>query len=194
MSPHKEAAAQKIVTEAYAMVGTVATGFSTIEFHLQFLLSTLISGKEAAPEAMLVLKDKQFRQRIELLKDLVTLRLKKGSELRRKGMELVAALNSLRKTRNFYVHGYWLINYPTILSTGGVRCSDPTWQFNKDDESWTSMTTRDISLADLRKQITQTGRVFEQIHELIKQIHNQLIVPKQVLKPRRRKAKLHSGK
>ena len=33
------------------------------------------------------------------------------------------------------------------------------------------MPTQDIPLDDLRKQITGTGRVFEQIHELIKDIH-----------------------
>jgi hypothetical protein len=179
MPSSDETAEQQIVTKAFALVGTVATGFSTIEFHLQFLLSTLICGKENAPEAMLVLKQKQFGQRIELLKDLVTLKLPKDSELRRKGVELVAALNTLRETRNLYVHGYWLINYPVILSSGGIRCSETKWRFNKDDESWTSMTTRDISLDDLRKQITETDSVFGQIHALIKQIHEQLLVPKQ---------------
>ena len=64
MNPEEEGAAQKLVTEAYALVGAVSTGFATIEFHLQFLLSVLISGKELAPEAMLVLRQKQFGQRI----------------------------------------------------------------------------------------------------------------------------------
>lgn len=110
MNPEEEAA-QKLVTEAYTLVGAVSTGFATIEFHLQFLLSVLISGKELAPEAMLVLRQKQFGQRIELLKDLVTLRLPKDTDLRQRGLALVAALSALRDTRNLYVHGYWLINY-----------------------------------------------------------------------------------
>jgi hypothetical protein len=173
VSSENEAAAQRRVTEAFALVGAVATGFATVEFHLQFLLSTLLCGKELALEAMLDFRRKTFAQRIEMLNELVASRLPEGTPLRRSGEELVTALTTLRETRNLYVHGYWLINYPLLVSTGGVRCSDTKWRLNPEDESWQTMTTLDISLGDLQKQIEDTGKVYGQIHALIAAIREQ---------------------
>lgn len=173
MNSDKEEAAQRPVTEAFALVGAVATGFATIEFHLQFLLSTLLCGKELALEAMLDFRRKTFAQRIEMLNELVASRLPEGTSLRRSGEEPVTTLTTLRKTRNLYVHGYWLINYPLLISTGGVRCSDTKWRSNPEDDSWQTMTTLDISLGDLQKQIEDTGKVYGQIHALIAAIREQ---------------------
>jgi hypothetical protein len=173
VNPDNEEAAQRRVTEAFALVGAVATGFATIEFHLQFLLSTLLCGKELAFEAMLDFRRKTFAQRIEMLNELVASRLPEGTPLLRSGEELVTALTTLRETRNLYVHGYWLINYPLLISTGGVRCSDTQWRSNPEDESWQTMNTLDISLGDLQKQIEDTGKVYGQIHALIAAIREQ---------------------
>jgi hypothetical protein len=163
------------VTEAYALVGAVATGFSALEFHLQFVLCLLISGKEVSPEAILATRTKSFGQKIELLKDLIELRFPKDSDLRRVGSELVAELNALREKRNLYVHGYWLINYQLLVSTGGVRCSDTKWRFDKQAESWKSMQTFDISLDDLRKEGKATGALFTQLHSFNDRLRKELV-------------------
>jgi hypothetical protein len=127
------------VTEAYAHVGAVATGFAALEFHLQFVLSILISGKEVSPEALLVIRSQPFGQKIELLKELVELRFPQQSDLRRLGIELGTELDALRKRRNLYVHGYWLINHQLLVATGGVRCSDTKWRFERRTRSWKIM-------------------------------------------------------
>lgn len=172
-SPRDEEA-RRVVTEAYSLVGGVATGFSALEFHLQFVLSTLISGNEVSSEAMLAIRQKQFGQRIELLKDLVILRFPRGSKLRAQGIALVSSLNKLREKRNLYVHGYWLINYPLLASTGGVSCSDTKWRFDRKTESWTSMKTYDISLSELRRQITATGKLFKELYAFNEAIQSAL--------------------
>jgi hypothetical protein len=110
-----EKAAERLVTEAYALVGHVATGFAALEFHLQFLVSFLISGKELSPEAVLVIRKQQFAERLDVLKDLARLRLPAGTELRTKTLELIDELNSLREKRNLHIHGFWLINYPLVV-------------------------------------------------------------------------------
>jgi hypothetical protein len=153
-----------LVQEAYSLVGGVATGFSTLDFHLQFLLSVLVSGKEASPQAILVLRQKTFGQKIQLLEDIVSLNFPRGSQLRSRGQTLVKALNKLREKRNLYIHGYWLINYEVIASTGGVRCSDTKWRFDKKTDSWTSMPTHDISFRELRNYIQTTGDLFKELY------------------------------
>jgi hypothetical protein len=153
------------VMEAYAHVGAVATGFATLEFHLQFVLSVMISRREVSPEALLVTRSKTFGQKIELLRELIQLRLPKGSDLHRIGIELASELDALRKKRNLYIHGYWLINYHVLASTGGVRCSDTKWRFDKKTDSWKTMETTDISLAELRKQGKATGALFKKLHD-----------------------------
>ena len=152
------------VTEAYALVGAVSTGFATLEFHLQFILVLLITSKEASPEAFVTLRERQFSQKIRLLKDLIILRTPQKSDLRTKGNQLVKRLDALRETRNLYIHGYWLINYPLLLSTGGVRCSDTRWRFDKKTEAWTTMETHDIALSILRNQIAETGELYKELH------------------------------
>jgi len=152
------------VTEAYALVGAASTGFATLEFHIQFILVLLISSKVVSPEAFISVREKQFSQKIRLLKDLIILRFPATSDLRTKGINLVKQLDALRGTRNLYIHGYWLINYQLLLSTGGVRCSDTRWYFDKKDESWSSMKKHDIPIAALKKQITDTGEIFKELH------------------------------
>jgi hypothetical protein len=163
------------VTEAYAHVGAVATGFAALEFHLQFVLSILISGKEVSPEALLVTRSKSFGQKIELLKELVELRLPKRSDLRRVGIELVTELDALRKKRNLYIHGYWLINYQLLVSTDGVRCSDTKWRFDKRTDSWKTMETIDISLDELRKQGKANGALFTKLHDFNNQLLKEFV-------------------
>ena len=165
MSPSSQS-----VDEAYALIGKVAVGFSTIEFHLQFLLSLLLTGKEGSAEAVILFGQKQFSQRIRLLKDLVILKFDEGSRLGHEGIELVNSLEALRVTRNRYVHGYWLVNRHLLVSSGGVRCSETKWHFDKSDQAWKSMQPIDIPLDELRRQIAETQTVFERIHGAIAEI------------------------
>jgi hypothetical protein len=170
-----EQAAEKLVTEAYALVGHVATGFAALEFHLQFLVSFLISGKELSPEAILTTRKQHLAERLDLLKDLTRLRLPAGSDVRTKALELIDDLNALRETRNLHIHGFWLINYPLVAFDKIVRVSDPRWRFNKEDESWHSMGTKDIPIETLRNQTHQIAQLIERIHALIQEIKTTLI-------------------
>lgn len=170
-----EEAADRLVTEAYALVGHVATGFAALEFHLQFLVSFLISGKELSPEAILTTRKQQFAERLDLLKDLARLRLPAGSDLRTRALGLIDELNALREKRNLHIHGFWLINYPLVAFDKIVRVSDPRWRFNKEDESWHSMGTTDIPLDALRDQPRQIAALIDRIHALIQEIKTTLL-------------------
>ena len=169
-----EQAAERLVTEAYALVGHVATGFAALEFHLQFLVSFLISGKELSPEAILTTRKQQFAERLDLLKDLARLRLPAGTGLRTKALELIDELNALREKRNLHIHGCWLVNYPLVAFDKIVRVSDPRWRFNKEDESWHSMGTTDIPLDTLRDQTHQIAKLVERVHALIQEIKTEI--------------------
>ena len=165
-----EQAAERLVTEAYALVGHVATGFAALEFHLQFLVSFLISRKALSPEAILATRKQQFAGRLDLLKDLARLRLPAGTDLRTKALALIDELDALREKRNLHIHGFWLINYPLVAFHKIVRVSDPRWHFNKEDESWHSMGTTDIPLDTLRDQTHQIGELIKRVHALIQEI------------------------
>ena len=159
------------VTERLAVsTHTSTTGFAALEFHLQFLVNFLISGKELSPEAMVTTRKQQFAERLDLLKDLARLRLSAGTHLRNKTLELIDELNCLRETRNLHIHGFWLINYPLVAFYKIVRVSDPRWRFKKEDESWHSMGTTDILLDTLRNQARNIAQLIERIHALINEI------------------------
>jgi hypothetical protein len=158
----------KLVQHAYALIGGVAAGFSTVDFHLQFLLSVLITGKEASPQALLVLRQNTFAQKIHLLQELLNLNFpQEKSELRSRGKKLVSTLDTIRGKRNLYVHGYWLVNYQLIASTGGVRVSDTKWRYDRKAKSRSCMDSHDISLEELRHQIVATKDLFEELLSFI---------------------------
>ena len=166
--------ATKLETEAFALIGANATRFSAIEFLLQFTLSLLISGKTLAPEAVLSFRSQSFGQRIQLLRDLVGLRLSIDSKLREKGTALVSSLEALREKRNHFIHGFWIVNYHLIVTTGGVRCSDTKWRFDKETNSWVSLTTKDFPLTELQNQLDEISQVTTQMHELNSEIEELL--------------------
>jgi len=153
------------VTEAFALVGGISTGFASLEFHLQFILVLFISGKEDSSEAFLTIRDRQFSQKIQLLKDFVVLKFPKGDDLRTEGLALVKTLDSLRMKRNLFIHGYWLINEGVLATTGGIRCSDTRWKFDKKTEEWASLETHDFSLTELHKQIRENKAAFDALYQ-----------------------------
>ena len=138
-----------LVMKAYALIGIVASNFATLEFRLQFLLSVLVSGQVISPEATILVGNKSFSEKIRVLNEMAILRITKGSTLRSRTAILVRQLENLRNTRNMFIHGYWLVNYPLLLTTGGVSCANPKWQFNAKTEEWNSMTSKEISLEEL---------------------------------------------
>jgi hypothetical protein len=164
----------KLVENAYALIGGVAIAFSTIDFHLQFLLSVLITGKDSSPQALLVLRQIGFAQKIQLLQELLNLNFpEEKSELRIRGEKLVSALNNIRGKRNLYVHGFWLVNYPLMASTGGVRVSDTKWRYDKSAKSWTCLESHDISPAELRQQIVAAKELYDELLSFIAVVKEQ---------------------
>lgn len=165
---------RELVMEAHALVGAVSTGFSSLEFHLQFVLVLLASSKELSSETIILLRDRQFAQKIRLLKDLVNFRFPNGSELRKQGLAIVKRLDALRQKRNLYVHGYWLINYELISTIGGVRCSNTRWRFDKKTENWITMESTDIPLESLREQISENKSIFDDLYTFNENVRTEL--------------------
>lgn len=138
-----------LVMKAYALIGVVASNFATLEFRLQFLLGVLVSGQVISPEATILVGNKSFSEKIRVLNEMAILRIIRGSPLRSRTAILVRQLENLRNTRNMFIHGYWLVNYPLLLTTGGVSCANPKWRFNAKTEEWNSMASKEISLDEL---------------------------------------------
>ena len=69
--------------------------------------------------------------------------------------------------RNFFIHGYWLINWQLISSKGLVRCSDPKWRYDKATEEWNSMQSHEIHLDELDELIRVIATVSNEVHEVL---------------------------
>ncbi len=52
------------IVRAYALLGMSATGFATLEFHIQFLLSFLHIGKSLGIETAVFTRRADFRQKM----------------------------------------------------------------------------------------------------------------------------------
>ena len=155
-----------LVLQAYALIGHAASSFATLEFQLQFLLGMLVSGKALSPEVAILMGNNTFAEKIRVLKEMAILRIPKGSPLRDRMSKLVHQLNSLRNTRNKFIHGCWLVNYPLVLSTGGVTCSDPKCRFNEKEEEWRAMKSESISLKHLETTSHAIRHAIDEIHAI----------------------------
>ncbi len=166
---HKEL----LVLNAYALIGHAASSFATLEFRLQFLLGMLVTGKVISPEVAILAGNKTFAEKIRVLKEMAILRIPKSSPLRGRVTTLVNQLEALRNTRNKFIHGFWLVNYPLVATTGGVTCSDPKWRFNEKTEEWKSMGSESISLKHLETTSRTIGREIDEIQAITKALESE---------------------
>jgi hypothetical protein len=157
---------EESVLKAYALVGRAATGFSALEFHLQFLVSALITGKPLAIEAVILTQRSSFAQKIQLLRDFIPIRFIKGNPFREPAIKLAEDLDALREDRNLFIHGCWLINWQIIAAEGLIRCSDPKWRRDKNEE-WKSMTSQDFPFARLEELIKRTISITEEVGQIV---------------------------
>lgn len=153
--------------QAYALVGRAATSFARLEFHLQFLSLFLVSGKHLSPEAVILTRRHTFAEKIQLIRELIAFRQPKDDPVRQRVIKLATDLDTLRERRNFFIHGYWLINWQLIFSEGLVRCSDPKWRYDKTTEEWNSMQSHEIRFDELEELIRLIATVTHEVHEVV---------------------------
>ena len=158
---------------AYALIGRTAADFATLEFHLQFLTSFLITGKHLSPEAVILTRRHMFADKIQLIREFMPFRFPNGHPLRERVRQLISDLTKLREQRNFFVHGYWLVNWQIIATERLIRCSDPKWRFDKTKEQWESMESHDIKLTDFETLIRQIGKITHEVHSILSLLENE---------------------
>ena len=166
-SPDEGLSPEAAEIQAYALVGRAATCFSTLEFHIQFLCSFLVSDKILSPESVILTRRHTFAEKIQLIRDFIALRNPKDDPVRQRVLKLTSDLDALRERRNFFIHGYWLINWQLIFSEGLIRCSDPKWRYDKTTEEWSSMQSHDIHLDELENLIRHIATVTHEVHEVL---------------------------
>jgi hypothetical protein len=154
------------ILRAYAILGLCATQFSALEFHIQFLLSFLHMGRELAVETVVFTRRATFYQKISLIAELLRLRLHDQPELLQSGLSLTVDLQAYRQKRNLFIHGYWLVNRFVIMDAL-LRVSDTSWDYNKEEASYSAMTSIDMPLADLEALPGKIGELIDRCHSLL---------------------------
>jgi hypothetical protein len=100
------------VIRAYALVGFCAAQFARLEFHIGFSLSYFHMRKEISVETVIFTRNAQLRDKLRLLKELVAYRLQpRFAEIAAEGITIVDRIDKIRRERNLFIHGYWLINH-----------------------------------------------------------------------------------
>jgi len=155
------------VVKVFAQIGLCATQYATLEFHTQFLLSYLHTGKEMSLETVIFTRQASFAEKLKLIKEFAAYRLNKHPDICNKVLALASDIDKQRERRNLFIHGFWLVNEVVIME-GLVRVSDTKWKYNKDRVEYRAMETTDISLADLKKLPVEINELIRRIPELIK--------------------------
>ena len=155
------------VTRAYAWVGVCAIQYSALEFHLQFLLSFLHMGKELAIETVVFSRNSSLAHKIKLVRELLMIRINSDPDLLERGLQLVREIEAKRKQRNLFIHGYWLINKPLLLS-GIIRVSDTSWQYDEKNIEYRAMGSQDITPSQLEDIPQAINLLIDRIGEYIK--------------------------
>jgi hypothetical protein len=140
--------------------------FSAMEFHIQFLLSFLHMGKDLSVETVILTRKASFFQKINLIEEFIRLRLHNHQDLLKKGLQLTSELQSYRKKRNSFIHGYWLINEFLIMD-GIVRVSDASWDYDPKTVHYQAMTTTDVSLSELEELPYLIGGLTQRCHDFL---------------------------
>lgn len=155
------------IVRVYALIGLCATQFSALEFHIQFLLSFLHMGRDMAVETVVFTRRASFYQKISLVAELLRLRLHNQPQLLASALSLISDLQAYRQKRNLFIHGQWLVNR-FVMMDGLLRVSDPTWEYNEKDTSYTAMNSVDIPLTELEALPRKIGALIERCHSLLK--------------------------
>ncbi len=157
------------IVKVFAHIGLCATQYATLEFHTQFLLSYLHTGKELSLETIIFTRQTSFGEKLKLIKEFAAYRLNQHPDVCNKVLALASDIDKQRDRRNHFIHGYWLVNEFVIMK-GIVRVSDTKWKYNKDRVEYRAMETTDISLADLEKLPTEIGGLIQRMHQLINEL------------------------
>jgi hypothetical protein len=155
--------------DGFWLLGICAAQFSALEFHTQFLLSLLATGKQLSVETVILTRRRTFADKIDFIRHLAQLREPEYPELAKRIMTLADTLDTLRARRNSFIHGYWLIN-EYVIAEGVVRCSDTNWKYDKKTQSWNSMSTEDIPLDEFYAIPNHVAGVIEEVHTVTAQL------------------------
>jgi hypothetical protein len=105
----------------------VAMKFAYLEWEVQGLLGDLIDSCQGYGVGMLACDDYSFSQKLNKLKELAEFRLYRDETLTNSIIELYSKIDNLRKKRNLFIHGNWMMNDKLVtterlfLNTGGFR-------------------------------------------------------------------------
>lgn len=158
------------VVRAYALVGFCAAQFARLEFHLGFSLSYFHMWKEISVETVIFTRNAQLRDKLRLLKELITYRLQsRFADLAAEGVTVVDRIDKIRDERNLFIHGYWLINH-FLTNEGIVNVSDTRWRYDSTDPSYSVMDTREIKLSYLEELGREVGELIEQLQEFRRKV------------------------
>jgi hypothetical protein len=158
------------VIRAYALVGFCAAQFARLEFHVGFSLSYFHMWKEMSVETVIFTRNAQLRDKLRLLKELITYRLKhRFPQLAAEGITIVDRIDKIRDERNLFIHGYWLINH-FLTNEGIVNVSDTRWKYDSTDPAYSAMDTRKIKLSYLEALGRGVGEFITQLEDFRKKV------------------------
>lgn len=155
------------VLRAYAIIGRAAAAFSTLEYELQYLLSLMVTGNTISAEGIILLADKPFRQKIEILNKFIPVRLSQTNPLRQRCNEYVKAIDQLRKERNYFIHGIWTVDTPEHIEQEIITLSDTRWTFDEQENLYSTINPKIMKYGDIDAIASRVERAREMTDELI---------------------------
>ncbi|MGD8782684.1 MAG: hypothetical protein PVH88_27480 [Ignavibacteria bacterium] len=153
--------------ELYSLLGLVTIRFAKLESKLTELLSTLIHPDDSLLSATLT-EDIFLFKTIELIEKVGRIRILNDKKIK----EIVSSANSLRKERNYFIHGDWEVKSKINGSVKAV-CYRPkiTFKQNETTKLWKRGFTSKIYTSDtLRKTAIVVEALTNNIKKLIDEI------------------------
>ena len=154
--------------DAYAVLGELSAKFSNLEFAVSNVLEMLIDSTAPAVGAVLT-SNQSLSKNFDLISKLVSFRFAADSEVAAEVSTMVAEANNLRRERNLFVHGNWLIS-PEGVKADTIICYDLRPKLRQNGYSLTRFEEHKFTIEELRGRSEEVGELVAQSFRLAREL------------------------
>lgn len=166
----------------FQVIGQLSVSFANIESHLTSLTELLIT-REDPIVGSLIADDFTLERKIQLIQKLVRFRYCHKPAVREEVENVLKHLNTIKKTRNEFIHGMWSHHSSPIQQ---FRCVTAKWQ-EKDKSSWSRFHTKVWTFQSLSDLLHELAIMNQDMFRVLQLVERESMVSMKHSKPQTHK-------
>jgi hypothetical protein len=165
-------------SKAYALLGEISVNFSNLEFAMKEILAKLVDGEPDSIAGSLLVDRFILDKTLSTIHCLASFRYCHRPATIEALENLVKSVHEVRKLRNAFIHGLWLIE--PDLHGGKVCVIDPNWKHytKSKKKNWNRLEQNWIGLEKLEELKCQTGKLTLCANSLLKDLKPEEMAPR----------------